>query len=99
MPSLEGPYKTYLRHRIEAELPGSIVIRAETGYIQGFPDLGILFDRNCGWLEAKTGPKAKLQPNQEYWVERLSGLCFASFIYPEIEEEVLNELYKALRSR
>lgn len=93
----EGPYKTYLRHRIERELQGSLVIKLDPSDIQGIPDMGILFGCRWGALEAKISRRANIQPNQEHWVTRLNDMSFAAFIYPEIEEEVLDGLYTALQ--
>jgi hypothetical protein len=49
-------------------------------------------------LEVKVKKDADVQPNQEYYVDLLDSMSFASFIYPENEEEVLSELETAFRS-
>jgi hypothetical protein len=75
------------------------VLHVDTSLIQGFPDILILYKGRWAALECKKGPKGRKQPNQDYYVEHLNELAFARFIYPENEEEVINDLQQALRIR
>jgi hypothetical protein len=100
---LEGGYKTGLTKRIE-KLFGSdvLVVRLDANLLQGSPDLCLLF-RYGFWatLEGKTSARARKQPNQDYYVDLMDGMCFSAFIYPENEEAVLHELcqeYQAYRA-
>ena len=74
-----------------------MVIRLDSGLMQGIPDMGILF-RGGFWamLEAKTSMNARRQPNQPYYINEMNRLCFAAFICPENEEAVLHELEEEL---
>lgn len=93
----EGEYKAYLTKLIETEiLPGSRVIRLSPEYYQGIPDLIVLYGKRWGMLEAKRSNKDSHRPNQDLWVNAFNNMSFASFIYPEIESEVLYELQQAL---
>ena len=95
----EGEYKAYLTKIIETEiLPGSKVIRLDPEYYQGIPDLIILNGNRWGMLEAKKSEKESHRPNQDFWVSVFNTMSFASFIYPEIESEVLYDLQQALKS-
>lgn len=94
---LESKFQASLIKDIKKELPGCVVMKNDSSYIQGIPDLLILHNNNWGALEVKQSAKAKHQPNQDYYVEKMNGMSYASFIYPENREETLNELYKALR--
>ena len=38
------------------------------------------------------------RPNQDYYVNKLKGMSYSSFISPDNEEVVLNEISNALRS-
>ena len=96
---LEGPYKTRLVRRIERDLPGSFVLKNDANYLQGIPDLTVLFRTRWGMLEVKTSEDAPFQPNQEFYLEHLGDMSFARCIYPENEEEVLHELYRSLTLR
>jgi hypothetical protein len=97
MTILEGVYKTHLKKEIERELPGCVILKNDTDYQQGIPDMLILFRNRWAMLEVKTSDRATRQPNQPWWIERLGVMSFAAFIYPENEEAVLDELYAALK--
>lgn len=96
---LESTYQGKLIKKIQKLFPGCLVFKNDTSYIQGIPDLTILFPGGF-WvlLEVKTSENAAKQPNQDYYVETANDMCFGSFIWPEIEDEVLGEIQQALYS-
>lgn len=79
--------------------PGCIVMKNDSSYIQGIPDLTILYNNKWAVLECKKSENAKRQPNQQHYISKMNKMSFAAFICPENEEEVLNELQQALCSR
>lgn len=91
----ESNYQTKLIKKLYSLFPGCVVLKNDPGYIQGIPDLLVLFNDRWGMLEVKISNSAHNQPNQEYWIGYLNSLSFASFINPEIEDEVLSELQSA----
>lgn len=99
--SIEGPYKTQLTKTIYRMFGTDhcAVVRLDSALLQGIPDMGILFDGGF-WalLEAKTSRRARIQPNQPYYVDFMNQLCFAAFIYPDNEEAVLNALQEEYES-
>lgn len=93
---LEREFQSKLIKKIKALFPGCIVLKNDPNYIQGFPDLLILYNEKWAALECKASAHATTRPNQEYYVNVLSKMSYSSFIFPENEEEVLNELQQTL---
>lgn len=96
---LENRFKTKLIAEIKDMFPGCIVLHMDPNEIQGIPDILILYNDRWGALEGKKNAEASVRPNQRYYVDLMNNMSFASFIYPENKEEVLNELQQALRPR
>lgn len=91
----EAEYQAGLIKRIKKRLPGCMVLKNDTGYQQGIPDLTILHKKNWAVLEVKASATADHQPNQDYFVDELDKQSFGAFIYPENEEEVLDALQRS----
>jgi hypothetical protein len=96
---LESKYQAGLIIRIRKRLPGCVILKNDSGYMQGVPDLTILYGCMWGVLEVKTSEDAPEEPNQRYYVEKMNEMSFGAFIYPENEEEVLDALQHAFYSR
>lgn len=94
---LESKFQSGLIEELKDMFPGCIVLKNDPNYIQGFPDLTILYGDKWAALECKKFAHATRQPNQEYYVGKLDNMSFAAFIYPENKEDVLYELQLALR--
>lgn len=95
---LERDYQAKLIKSIKAILPGCMVLKNDPTYIQGIPDLTILYNNKWATLECKRSDKESHRPNQDYYVDIMDKMSFSRFICPENEKEVLNELQSALRS-
>lgn len=89
---LESKFQAKLIKEIKDRFPGCEVMKNDPNYKQGFPDLTILYKDKWAVLETKRGEKAKRQPNQEYYVDKLNNMSFSRFICPANKEEILNEL-------
>ena len=94
----EAVYQSKLVKRIKDRFPGSIVMKTDPNQRQGMPDLLVLHKNKWASLEVKKSKDAKKRPNQEYYVEKLNDMSFASFICPENEEEVLNAMERSFES-
>lgn len=94
----EGDFQSKLIEDIKNMFPGAIVFKNDPTYIQGIPDLTILYNDKWATLECKKSKNAKKQPNQEYYVEAMNKMSFSSFIFPENKEVVLSELQQAFRA-
>lgn len=91
----EGNFQSYLIEELEDRFPGCMVLKNDPNYIQGIPDLLILYKKKWAALEVKRSKNAKHRPNQDYYVDLLNRMSFASFIFPENKEEVLNDLERS----
>lgn len=89
---LENKFQSKLIKRIKDLFPGCIVMKNDSSYIQGIPDLLVLNNSRWASLECKKDANAKKQPNQEYYVNKMDRMSFSRFICPENEDEVLGEL-------
>lgn len=89
---LESKFQSKLIKELEKRFPGCIVMKNDPDYIQGIPDLMILYKNRWAALECKKSANAKHRPNQDYYVQKMSGMSFASFIFPENMKEVLDDL-------
>lgn len=94
MGKLESEFQKDLMDEIRDLYPGCMILKNDSGYIQGIPDWTILYKDKWAVLEAKRERKAKKQPNQDYYVDKLNDMSYSSFVYPENREEVLNQLSK-----
>jgi len=96
---LENKFKTNLINEIEAMLPGCMIFHLDGNEVQGIPDLLILYKDKWAALEGKKSARASHRPNQDYYVELMNDMSFASFVYPENKEEVLDGLQHTFRTR
>lgn len=94
---LESEFQSQLIKKLREKFPGCVVLKNDPNYIQGFPDLTILYRKRWAVLEVKKGKDAPHQPNQDYYIPMLNSMSYAAFIYPENEEEILRELELALQ--
>lgn len=99
MAKLERDFQAKLIKEIKQIFKGCIVMKNDSSYIQGIPDLLILYRDKWAALEVKKSATASHRPNQEYYVELMDEMSYASFVYPENKEEVLYELQQTLFSR
>lgn len=90
----ENKFQLQLIKDLKEKFPGCLVLKNDPNYIQGVPDLLILFNNNWAALECKRSGKASKRPNQEYYVKRLNDMSYASFVYPENKNEIIQELQK-----
>ena len=81
----ESQFQAQLIKKLGKMLPGCIVLKNDPNYIQGIPDLLILY-------------KAQVRPNQAHYVREMNGMSYAAFVYPENESEILDEVQRSLRA-
>ena len=96
---LERDFQRNLIKELKDIFVGCIIMKNDSSYIQGIPDLLILYKDRWAALEVKKSATASHRPNQEYHVDKMDEMSYASFIYPENKEAVLDELQQTLFSR
>lgn len=91
---LESKFQAKLIKEIKNRFPGCLVLKNDSGYIQGIPDLLVLYKDKWGSLEVKQDSKSSKRPNQEYYVDLMDNMSFSRFVSPNNKEDVLNDLSK-----
>lgn len=97
MARLERDFQPTVIKELEGLFPGCLIMKNDSAYRQGVPDLLVLFQNRWALLEVKKSYKSFLedqQPNQEYYVNWAQQNSFGAFIYPENFREVLGDLVR-----
>ena len=92
----ENAFQSLLIKEIRNRFPGCLIMKTDSSYIQGVPDLLVLYNNKWAALEVKRSKNAKHQPNQDYYVEKMNQMSFAAIIFPENKEDVLNDMEQSL---
>lgn len=94
MAGLERDFQPKLIERLEVLFPGCLVMKQDSSYRQGIPDLLVLFRNRWALLEVKKSEDSPPRPNQDWYVTWAQENSFGAFIYPENKDDVLTELVK-----
>ena len=90
---LERDFQADTIKRIKRLMPQVVVLKNDSGYLQGVPDFTIFHGSFWAWLEFKQNATARVQPNQKYYVDLANTLgSFGAFIYPENRDDVLRQM-------
>lgn len=92
----ESQFQAQLIKKLNKMLPGIIILKNDPNYIQGIPDLVLLYKNRWAALEVKRGATASARPNQAHYVRTMHAMSYAAFIYPENESEILSEVQQSL---
>lgn len=92
----ENQFQALLVKRLRRMFPGCILLMNDANYLQGVPDILILWGDRWAALEVKRSATASREPNQIHYVKIMNNMSFADFIYPENETQVLGDLQRAL---
>lgn len=90
---VERDFQAKLIKEIKDIFDGCIVMKNDSSYIQGIPDLLVLYKNRWASLEVKKNARASRRPNQEYYVERMDNMSFSRFVCPENKDEVIHDLH------
>lgn len=99
MAGKENTFQADLIKEIKARFPGAIVLKNDPNYLQGIPDLTVLWEKCWALLECKRDKKAKRRPNQNFYIETANDMSFGRLIHPENKEAVLDEMEQSFKIR
>ncbi|MET0786317.1 MAG: hypothetical protein ABWY25_06385 [Paenisporosarcina sp.] len=88
----ESRYQWKLIQKLRELFPGCMILKNDPAYMQGVPDIIILFNDRWAMLEIKISEDANFQANQVYYINLLNEMSYAAFVNPENEEDVLYDL-------
>lgn len=94
----EAVYQRSLIKKLQIIFPGCFILKNDPMENQGVPDILILFGAQWAMLEVKLSNESRIQPNQRHYINLFDEMSFASFISPENEIEVLNDLQSTFGS-
>ena len=94
----EASFQSKLIKQIKELYPGCVVLKNDPNYKQGIPDLLVLYEDKWAALEVKADSQARHQPNQDYYIDILNKMSYATFVYPENLKEVLDGLSRTFGS-
>ena len=97
--ALERDFQSQLIKTIKDHFKGCMVLKLDPNYIQGIPDLLILYGTTWAVLECKKSRQATHRPNQDYYISKMNNMSFGRFVYPENVKEVLDELQQTFEAR
>lgn len=89
---LENKFQAKLIKELKDLFPGCIIMKNDSSYIQGIPDILILYGSRWASLEVKKNASAAKRPNQDYYVKKMNDMSFSAFVYPENKDQILDEL-------
>ena len=91
----ESKFQLELISELEHMFPGCMILKNDSNYLPGIPDLLILWGEQWAVLECKRSADAPFRPNQEDYIDQLDKMSFSAAIYPENKEEILDALQRS----
>jgi hypothetical protein len=95
----ESEFQAGLIKELKQKFPGCLVLKNDSSYMQGIPDISIFYKSHWAMLEVKKSAKASRRPNQQYYIDKLNEMSYAAFICPENKETIMGELIKLFNAR
>lgn len=92
MAKLENEFQGKLIAEIKRRFPGIIVLKNDEQYLNGIPDLTLLWQDRWAFLEVKRSLREDYEPLQEYYIKKANDMSFGSMICPENKVLVLDKL-------
>lgn len=105
MAALESNYQHNLIKRLKVIFPEIEILKNDSSYKKSIPDLTLFYKDKYALLEVKRSKKdyekslnEDERKNQEYYINKFNKWSYASFIFPENEDEVILELKEVFNS-
>lgn len=95
---LERDFQKNLIQELKERFPGCVVMKNDSSYIQGIPDLTVLYRDRWVVLELKRASGSSRRPNQSFYVEKLNEMSYAAYIHPGNKEQVLDEVQRSFKT-
>ena len=95
---LERDFQKNLIQELKERFPGCVVMKNDSSYIQGIPDLTVLYRDRWVVLELKRASGSSRRPNQSFYVEKLNDMSYAAYIHPGNKEQVLDEVQRSFET-
>lgn len=89
---LERDFQSDVIKELKELFKGAIILKNDSGYLQGIPDWVMLFKDKWALLEIKRFANSKKQPNQDFYIDLANRMSFGRFIHQENKTEVFEEL-------
>lgn len=93
----ESSFQGKLIKKLKLLYPGCLIFKTDPDYLQGSPDLLVLYENHWVALECKRSTNAAKQNNQPYYIDKMNKMSFAAFVSPENEKEVLDGIESTFR--
>ena len=95
---LERDFQAGFIKELKSTFEGCFVLKNDSSYLQGVPDLLVLHKDKWAALEVKKSNSASHRPNQKFYVDKMNEMSYASFISPENKEEVLDGMERSFKA-
>lgn len=95
----ESKFQAGLIRELRKMFPGCIILKNDSAYLQGIPDILLLWKNKWAALECKDRQDATRTASQMHYVRIMSRMSFAAFIYPENKDTILDDLQLAFTAR
>lgn len=96
---LERDFQAKLIKELRLKFVGCVILKNDSDYMPGVPDLLVLFKDRWAMLECKASEDSVVQPNQDYYIYELDKMSYAAFIYPANRDDILADLKNHFRTR
>lgn len=89
----ESQFRTNFINKIKKLSPDIFIEFADANRVNGIPDVIIFYKNKHARIETKRSKNASKRLHQEYYINKFNSYgVYSTFLSPENEEEVINDL-------